>query len=266
MVGRARGGVRATCSNCRRRPATEVVHDEGGSKYCCAWCVPRARGTDVAGRSTGTDVVIVAATVALVLGLLLLLARGSWIGAPGPFQAGAIGAVVGGRVPQALDRSAGTPIPSRARPGRTSVSPSSEVGSIVTASSVGLPHGGGDAVAIPARAGSGAPGEPGLWLHPPGDVAAGPASPAASPSPGPSDGPAPEPSATPSPTPSDTPTPEPTDGPTPEPTATPSPTPSDTPTPEPTDGPTPEPSPTEPAPAPPLPAPDPDVPGPPVVP
>lgn len=239
--------MKAICSNCGHRPATEIIEGDGESQFRCSWCIPRATATATGSPAPWTTLAAVSLGFLASLILFSIVTGGSPAGptraAGGP---GVVGGLFHGGIPNAIDRVAGLvveaePAPAeRARPTPAERAPSASFSlphgsSGVTVIPVG-PEPGDDAVEAPPLVVPAAPGPP--------DADPGPV-PSPAPTPRPSDGPGPGPAPPPTPQPEPTvePSPTPTEEPSPQPTATPSAQPAPEPTTQPTAAPTPPPPP-----------------------
>ncbi|MFN2489422.1 MAG: hypothetical protein ABR529_06750 [Actinomycetota bacterium] len=232
--------MKATCSYCGQRPATEVVQTDDGTRFRCPWCTPRP-ATPIETSTPWVSIVGAVAALAVLVALFSVAGGGSWVREAGR-QVGApvaVGELFHGGIPGAVDRVAGLLIDEE--PGETQRLLAA-LGSVPSgaAPSSPLPHGTVGVTVIPTASATAGPLQEPTVVIPGGPPQA--PEPTVEPAPEPTVEPAPEPTVEPTPEPTVEPTPEPTVEPTPEPTVEPTPEPTVEPTPEPTVEPTPEPT------------------------
>lgn len=230
--------MKAVCSNCSRRGATEVVTTSDGVEYRCSWCLPRP---NVAPTRDWRVLVRNGSAAAALVGIVALTGV-SWLqrGGSSPFgPPGGVADLFGGGLPHAIHRVALDL--RRDEQGPASGAQRSRVaapGANVTAPLLRGPARRGHGKGAPPR-GPGSPSAPA-----PGGGAPRPGS---TPQPSPSQTapptPTPQPTLTTTPTPSPSPTPTGTPTPIPTPTVIPTPTPTSTGTPSPTASASPQPTP-----------------------
>jgi hypothetical protein len=232
--------MKAICSSCGRRPATEVVQRDDASQYTCSWCAPRATAaTPVAAAGPRPNVAAAGAALASLVVLLGLVGESPW-GQTSLEPVGVtsgIGQLFHGGIPHGIERMPEGRDEVSRTPSERAEAPR-PVGS--DRPSLALPHGVRGVSAVRPDPDPGADGAAPVVIAPGGP---GPPQPGPGPNPGPGPGPGPNPEPTPKPRPTPEPPPTPTPEPTPEPEPTPVPEPSPT-------VPVPAPEPTEPSPTP----------------